>query len=369
MTARGIGRWDFTAGTGHEPVVFESIERFNHVDRVAVAADAGRTSSPVVRVYDAETRDFLFELPAAATYGEGYRDGVRVATGDLDNDGIPDVVTAPGRMAMPVIKVFNGAPIPGVEGTQIATLRLPAASTYGTRYMGGVQVTVGDVVGNGLNDIVIAPSRGKATVKVFESQFVPGTTDISNKKVAVRSFDAFADFPKFVGGATIATAKLDGTGKSRIVVGSGSGMEAMVRVFDVRARAAAYSATQTISGIFPRGLGGVQVAAGDIDGDGLDDIAMGAGPGGGAWLKARRGGDLGTELFAHQLVAGRPSTVPTRFVLRDVTGDGKAEVFAAFGADARTNYRLVRHRNRQAAMLDELTIASPAFSGGGVNLG
>lgn len=369
MTSRGTGSWEFTAATGHEAVAFESIERFNHVDRIAVAPEAGRTSSPVVRVHDAETMAFLFEIPAASTYGDGYRDGLHVATGDLDNDGIPDVVTAPGRMAAPVIKVFNGAPIPGVEGTEIAQLRLPAAATFGEAYRGGVNVAVGDVVGDRMNDIVLSPDRGKATVQVFRTRFIPGEPFTVIGKTPWRSFDAFADFPQFIGGANVATANLIGNGRSRIIVGSGSGMEGLVRVFNVRAAAPAYTASKTISGIFERGLGGVRVAAGDVDGDGRDDLLMGSGPAGGTWLRARKGAALATELFKVQIAAGPASTVPTRVVLRDVNGDGRAEVISTFGTDARTGYRLVRHRNRQAVELDSLNVVSAAFSGGGVNLG
>jgi hypothetical protein len=367
MTARGEGTWEFSIT--HQAVDFLDIERFNHVDRVAVAADAGATSKPVVRVYDAETKAFLFEIPAASTYGDRYRDGVRVATGDLDNDGIPDVVTAPGRMAAPVIKVFNGAPIPGTEGKEIVGLRLNAAATYGAKYAGGVQVAVGDVVGDALNDIVVAPSRGKAVVKVFKSTLTAGAADVTNKKVAARSFDAFADFPKFIGGATVATAKFDDSGKHRVVVGSASGMPAVVRVFNVRANAARYIAEHSLVGVFPKSSGGVQVAAGDIDGDGFDDLVMGAGAAGGTWLRVRQGRDLKTELLSFQFAAGRDSTVPTRFAVRDITGDGRAEIFAAFGNDARTGYRILRQRNRSASTLDEMVISSPAFSGGGLNLG
>ena len=366
---RGKGRWDFTAGTGHKPVSFESIERFNHVDILAVAAEAGATSSAAVRVYDAETLKQLFTIDAAATYGIKYREGVRVATGDLDNDGLPDVAIAPGRMAAPVIKVFNGSPQSGVQGTEIVGLRIAADATYGSSFMGGVSITIGDVVGDTLNDIVLAPSRGSATVKVFRNKFVAGTPYAGFIKTPARTFDAFPGQTGYIGGGTVAAGDVLGLGKQQIVVGSGVGIRGEVNVFDVRAQAASYaSLLRIVDPTVPDNRGGVSVTTGDLDGDGRSDIVTGVGAGSGGWVRAYSG-RTGSQLYGFQTAANLAATVPTRVAVRALDGDSRMAVFATWGADARQNYRIRRIDSATRATVDQLQIPSQGLSGGGLNIG
>lgn len=366
---RGTGRWDFTKGTGHKPVAFESIERFNHVDILAIAAEAGSGSSAAVQVFDAETLVPLFTIDAAATYGARYRDGVRVATGDLDNDGIPDVAVAPGRMAAPVVKVFNGVPQAGVQGTEIAGLRIPASATYGAKYVDGVTIAVGDVLGDTLNEIVIAPSRGRAIVKVFENTLVAGSPYARFGKTAARTFDAFTALKGYIGGGSLAIGDTAGLGKQQIVVGSGVGTNGRVHVFDVRRGAAAYAPLRTIvDPTLPAIRGGLHVAVGDIDGDGRADIVTGAGAGSGAWVRGYSGA-TGSQLFAVQTGTNRNATIPTRVAVRTLDGVQRASVFATWGADARQNYRIMRLDGPTRQTVDEFKISAIKLGGGGMNIG
>lgn len=366
---RGKGRWDFTAGTGHKPVSFNSIERFNHVDILAVAAEAGATSSAAVRVYDAETLAPLFTIDAAATYGTKYREGVRVATGDLDNDGLPDVAVAPGRMAAPVIKVFNGSPQSGVQGTEIVGLRIAADATYGSSFKGGVSLTIGDVVGDTLNDIVLAPSRGPATVKVFRNKLVAGAPYAGFIQTPARTFDAFPGQTGYIGGGTVAAGDVLGLGKQQIVVGSGVGIRGEVNVFDVRAQAATYaSLMQIVDPTVPNNRGGVSVATGDLDADGRFDIVTGVGAGSGGWVRAYSG-RTGSQLYGFQTAANLAATVPTRVAVRALDGDSRMAVFATWGADARQNYRIRRIDSATRATVDQLQVPSQGLSGGGLNIG
>jgi Ca2+-binding RTX toxin-like protein len=377
ITSRGNGYWDFTKTT-NKRVQFESIERFNHVDIVAAGADAGTYTNPTVQVFDAETNELKFTLPAQVTYGVNYRNGIRVATGDMDNDGLPDVVVAPGRLMAPTIKVFNGAPMVGLTNynREITAMQIPASATYGKSFINGVQVAVGDVVGDGLNDIILVPSRGTSIVKVFQNQLVaaPVYAKLTSMS-AVRSFDAFRGYPSFIGGATLATADLngnaDGSDKQQIIVASGSGMRGLVSVFDVVTNRASYNAIRQIFDPDSKYTGGLNVTVGDVDGDGIADIITGSGNAGSAWVRIYSGkvGASNVPVASFLVFSDRSKSAPTRVVARDIDGDGRAEIFAAQGADGRNSYQMKRFKALTGQLVDTYFAGCPDFFGGGVFLG
>jgi hypothetical protein len=171
-------------------------------------------------------------LAKFAPYGNTFKGGVRVATGDLTGDGVDDIVTAPGWTTVGQVRVYTEAGV-----------LLTSFDPYGTKFTGGVQVAVGDVTGDGMNDIITVPSTGPSLVKVFQPVLVNGVP-IYNAAQPYREFLAFP--ASFVGGAVVAAADMGSTpvangpfdtllldGKAEIVVGSGAGMKATVRVFDV----------------------------------------------------------------------------------------------------------------------------------------
>jgi hypothetical protein len=382
ITSRGSGYWDFEASlpenTRHKRVEFESIERFNHVDIVAAGADAGTYSKPRVRVYDAETNELKFELPPEVTYGAAYRDGIRVATGDIDNDGLPDVVTAPGRLMAPIIKVFNGAPMVGLTNynREIKALQIPASSTYGASFINGVQVAVGDVVGDCLNDIILVPSRGASLVEVFENRLAaPPVYSQWASANAVRTFNAFPDYPSFIGGATLAGADLngnaDGSDKQQIIVASGSGIRGLVRVFDVTTKRTAYSPLRQIWDPDAALRGGLNVSVGDVNGDGIPDIITGADRAGNAWVRIYDGkpGASNVPIKSFQAFTDLSQSAPVRVVARDIDGDGLAEIFVAQGADGRNNYQVKRYKGLTGSLVDACFAGCADFWGGGVWLG
>src|SRR5262249_9411868 len=131
-------------------------------------------------------------------------------------------------------------------------------------FMGGVSVTVGDANGDGVADIVAGAGPGApgGHVKVFDGR--DGSL--------MRSFIAF---PGFGGGIVVATGDVNGDGFADVVAGAGPGAPGgHVKVFD----GATGSEIRSFFS-FPGFDGGVTVAAGDVNGDHLADLIVGAGPG------------------------------------------------------------------------------------------
>ena len=118
---------------------------------------------------------------------------------------------------------------------------------------------------------------------------------------------------------------MNGDGYADIIAGAGPGGGPNVRVFSGKDLAElgsffAYS---------PAFTGGVNVAAGDVTGDGVPDIVTGAGESGGSHVRVFDGltGQASAEWFASDTaVLGG-----ARVAVGDVTGDGRADVIASVG--------------------------------------
>jgi hypothetical protein len=126
---------------------------------------------------------------------------------------------------------------------------------------GGIRTALGDFNGDGVDDIITGPAKNApGHVKVFD-----GVTGVE-----IRSFFAFD--PSFTGGITVASGDFNGDSVADIVVGAGAGGGPHVKVFD----GATGAEIRSFFAYVPNYAGGVNVAAGDIDGDSLDDIITGS---------------------------------------------------------------------------------------------
>jgi hypothetical protein len=267
----------------------------------AVGADAG--SLPEVKVFAAGTGTVLADFLA---YDVGFRGGVRVAVGDVTGDGVPDIVTAPGRGGGPDIRVWDGATF------KLVREFMAYAPTFG----GGVFVAAGDINGDHFADIITTPDAGGGPlVQVFNGQ----TNSL------LQSYYAYA--PTFAGGVRLAAGDINGDGRADVLVGAGPGGGPHVRVFN----GTTGSVVTEFFAYDPHFTGGIYIAAGDVNGDGRADIVTGAGAGGGPHVQAFSGTSLAVigSFFAYS-----PSfTGGVRVgVVSDNKGGGLMDIVTGAGA-------------------------------------
>jgi autotransporter-associated beta strand protein len=299
-------------------------------DRRRFAAGAGPGGGPHVKVYDATGAVRL----SFYAYDPAFRGGVRVATGDVTGDGVPDVVTAPGPGGGPHVKVFDGA-----TGALVRQWM-----AYDPGFAGGVFVAVADVVPDGRAEVITGAGPGGGPhVKVYEGGTTGGAAprllrqfmayDVGFRGgVSVAGFAGeqfvhgppllgvivtgagpgggphvkafrlgdggsplasfFAYDPAFRGGVTVAAAS-DGFGTlgRSIVTGPGPGGGPDVRVYRVNYNPANYYSTvpavlaASFAAYAPAFGGGVTVGVQPVGAGGAGAILTGAGPGGGPHVK------------------------------------------------------------------------------------
>jgi hypothetical protein len=152
----------------------------------------------------------------------------------------------------------------------------------------------------------------------------------------------------------VAVGDVDGDGKIEIVTAPGPGGGPDVRVFDLKG-----NQKYRFNAYAPLFHGGVSIATGDIDGDGKAEIITGAGPGGGAHVRIfAADGTVKKQFFAFD----KGVSVGVNVAAGDMDGDGKAEIVAAPASRAGT--QPVKYFNSDGAHLGSVTFLTTTASGG-----
>jgi hypothetical protein len=178
----------------------------------------------------------------------------------------------------------------------------------------------------------------------------------------------YAYDPAFPGGVNVACGDVTGDGVPEIITGAGPGGGPHVRIFSLAGGVVTELAGEGFYAYDPRFPGGVTVAAADVTGDGVAEIITGAGPGGGPHVRIfSLAGGVVTEVAGAGFFAYDPAFPGgVNVAAADLTGDGVAEIITGAGPGGGPHVRIF---SLAGGVVTELAgegfyAYDPAFPGG-----
>ncbi|QEL14969.1 DUF4394 domain-containing protein [Limnoglobus roseus] len=313
-----------------------------------VTAIGAGSGTPTVRVIAADGT----QISSSAAFASTFTGGVRTAVADVNGDGVPDVIVGTGPGTSSLVRVLDGS-----TGKELFSV-----APFEASFTGGVFVAVGDVNGDGVPDVVISPDQGGGP-----------RVDIYNGK-SFTKIDSFfgIDDPAFRGGARVAIGDINGDGVGDLAVAAGFQGGPRVAAFNGKSLGTAtrvklfndfFAFEQTLRN-------GVFIAIGDVDGDGFGDIIAGGGPGGGprvtvfnaATLISSQGGTL-TPL-ANFFAGDVNNRLGVQVAVKDVDGDNRADIRTVVGGSDQVVTYLGKDLTPTGQPTGTTTDGLPDFNGG-----
>ncbi|HZV36079.1 MAG TPA: immunoglobulin domain-containing protein, partial [Verrucomicrobiae bacterium] len=246
------------SGSGPNKVVIADIDGDGKPDLI-VSDDYGSSIS-VYRNISTNgvlgTNSFAMPVTLPATSGQYSPWGLVVA--DVDGDGKPDIIVTDD--SLPLISIYRNTSTPGSLSSNsfAARVDLPAGNTP-------LAVEVRDMDGDGKPDLVVA-NANDGTVSIFRNTGSPGS-------LTTNSFAPRVDFPTGAGCEDVKVADLDGDGLPDIVTANnGAGTVSVLRNLGTPGSITTNSFAPAVN--IPVLSEPVQLAIGDLDGDGKPDITV-----------------------------------------------------------------------------------------------
>lgn len=276
-------------------------------DTIAITVTAANTA-PVARndtFSTAANQTLTIAAPGVLANDSDAENGTLTAT------VVADVNPTQGTLTLAPNGGFTFIPANGFTGAVTFTYRV----SDGTTNSDPATVTI-NVTPSGKTTVRLhahgADLGGSPTVTVYGED---GTT-----KFTINAFDA-----EFKGGVSVATGDVDGDGTDDIIVGAGLGGFPLVRVFSGATQQELFNLMA-----FDRSFrGGVEVAAGDVDGDGKADIIVGSGVSSIPTVNVYSGSHH--RLIQTFLAFDRDFRGGVHVAAGDLDGDGRADIVTGAG--------------------------------------
>jgi len=193
----------FTGGS------FTAAADFDGDGRPDIVVSADVNGGPVVKIFSGVDGSEM-----AAFFGiedPNFRGGARVATGDINGDGTPDLLVAAGFGGGPRIAIYDGKSLrPGMKPVKL----LPDFFVFEETLRNGVFISSGDLNNDGFAEVIVAggPGGGPRVFALSGKELIT-----AGNSVQVANF--FAGDPNNRNGVRVTVKDLDGDNRADLVTG------------------------------------------------------------------------------------------------------------------------------------------------------
>ena len=305
----------------------------------AIGVDAG--GGPLVTVTFANgTHNKFF------AYSPFFTGGVRVATGDINGDGIAEIITGAGPGGGPQVNVYTVDPSNGTISLQTTFF---AFNTL--HFTGGLFVAAGNTDNDIFEDIIIgAGSGGGPRVQVYS-----GTASGVNASAPANDF--FVYNPNFTGGVVVTSGDRTGDGIEEVITAPASNGGYHIRSFNCNGTG---TNPNIVDNFFAfnntNARGGLSIAAGQLNNGAIADLVIGT-------TNSEFGVVLDYNASGIQAspFAGFQGTIRSG-VAKDGSGQDFAMALAGPGGGPRIS--VFSTGNTSLNLTDSLFALNPGFTGG-----
>jgi hypothetical protein len=160
-----------------------------------------------------------------------FRGGARTAVGDLNGDGVPDLAIAAGYGGGPAVLVINGSKVLTTDGFTASDDLIGDFFAFNSSLRDGAYLAIGDVLGNGQQDLILGPGAGGPA----EVEVLSGEQIVSEGAVAAIANPVANFVPTGLGpdgsGMRVAVVATGVGDQVNVVVGAGRNMPGLVKVY------------------------------------------------------------------------------------------------------------------------------------------